>query len=233
MVDRPAEAPGGLRCEIGSQWRYRFVVVAGIVGELDGDRLGRALRYGAIQLVDRPLGLDALIEPNEANALRQACRAGSKVANGTYKVIIWLLRTDGARRVVSHVRSRGALLEIPFLVSFLDLLSCSFSFSRETGSIAMRRISRERPGSPDSGMTHSLGKHVGHSRLLGAMLPFDSYVPSFVRIRDHVIAELSTEFPGFLSSFAMRDHASARSLGYIRHFALILFPRSMYDSTRE
>jgi hypothetical protein len=108
MVDRPAEAPGGLRCEIGSQWRYRFVVVAGIVGELDGNRLGGALRYGAVQLVDRPLGLDALIEPNEANALRQACRAGSKVANGTYKVIIWLLRTDGARVVSCRTSALAA-----------------------------------------------------------------------------------------------------------------------------
>lgn len=74
MVDRPAEAPRGLWCEIGGQRRYRLVVVAGIVGELDGDRLGRALRYGAVQLLDRPLGLDALVEPYEADALRQACR---------------------------------------------------------------------------------------------------------------------------------------------------------------
>lgn len=74
MVDRPAETPRGLRCEIGGQRRYRLVVVAGIVGELDGDRLGRALRYGAIQLLDRPLGLNALVESYEADALRQACR---------------------------------------------------------------------------------------------------------------------------------------------------------------
>lgn len=74
MVDRPAETPRGLWCEIGGQRRYRLVVVTGIVGELDGDRLGRALRYGAVQLLDRPLGLDALIEPYEADALRQACR---------------------------------------------------------------------------------------------------------------------------------------------------------------
>ena len=74
MVDRPAETPRGLWCEIGGQWRYRLVVVARIVGELDGDRFGRALWYGAIQLLDRSFSLDALVEPYEADALRQACR---------------------------------------------------------------------------------------------------------------------------------------------------------------
>lgn len=73
MVDRPAETPRGLRCEISRQRRYRLVVVARIVGELDGDRLGRAFRYGAVQLLDRPLGFDALVKPYEADALRQAC----------------------------------------------------------------------------------------------------------------------------------------------------------------
>jgi len=132
---------------------------------------------------------------------------------------------------VSHVRSRGALLEIPFLVSFLDLLSCSFSFSRETGSIATRRISR--PGSPDSGMTRSLGKHVGHSRLLGAMLPFDLYVPCFVRIRDHVSSSLSfrPSFPAFSHPWRC-ETTRVRSLGYTRHFALILFPRSIRTTQR-
>lgn len=87
MVDRPAEAPSRLWCEIGGQRRYRLVVVAGIVGEFHGDRLGRALRYGAVQLLDRPLGLDALVEPYEADTLRQACR-GANVIGETHKITL-------------------------------------------------------------------------------------------------------------------------------------------------
>lgn len=86
MVDWPAEAPRGLWCEISGQRRYRLVVVAGIVGELDGDRLGRALRYGAVQLLDCSLGLDALVEPYEADTLRQACRGGAEINGGTHKI---------------------------------------------------------------------------------------------------------------------------------------------------
>lgn len=88
MVDRPAEAPRGLWCEISGQRRYRLVVVAGIVGELDGDWLGRALWYGSVQLLDRPLGLDALVEPYEADALRQAYPRGAEKVGGTHKITL-------------------------------------------------------------------------------------------------------------------------------------------------
>lgn len=103
MVDRPAEATSRLWCEIGGQWRYRLVVVAGIVGEFDGDRLGRALRYGAIQLLDRPLGLDALVEPYEADTLRQACR-GADVGE-THKITLVIARLRRRRRLRRNVFS--------------------------------------------------------------------------------------------------------------------------------
>jgi len=100
MVDRPAEAPRGLWCEISGQRRYRLVVVAGIVGELDGDRLGRALRYGAVQLLDRPLGLDALVEPYEADALRQAYPRGAEKVGGTHKITLVIARCEITFRFV-------------------------------------------------------------------------------------------------------------------------------------
>lgn len=78
MVDRAAEAPSRLGREVRCQGRYRLVVVARVVGELDGDGLGRAFGNRAVQLLDRSLGLDALIEPDEANSLRQTCNVQSK-----------------------------------------------------------------------------------------------------------------------------------------------------------
>lgn len=124
MVDRPAEATSRLWCEIGGQWRYRLVVVAGIVGEFDGDRLGRALRYGAVQLLDRPLGLDALVEPYEADTLRQACR-GADVGE-THKITL----------VIANC----------VLGRFLSFLFCAF-LSRPRPLIDHRSTDRSMDGS--------------------------------------------------------------------------------------
>lgn len=71
MVDGAAEAAGRLGREVSRQRRYRLVVVARVVGELDGDRLGGALRDRAVQLLDGALSLDALVESDEAHSLRQ------------------------------------------------------------------------------------------------------------------------------------------------------------------
>lgn len=135
MVDRPAEAPRGLWCEISGQWRYRLVVVAGIVGELDGDRLGRALRYGAVQLLDRPLGLDALVEPYEADALRQAYpRGAEKVGGDTQDHIGYCEARD-----VSLCRKRaGRFRPRPISV----ILSCIVSFSVQCETIAREKQPR-------------------------------------------------------------------------------------------
>lgn len=75
MVDRAAEAAGRLGREVRCQRRNGLVVVARVVGELDGDGLGRALRDRAVQLLDGALGLDALVESDEAHSLRQTCNA--------------------------------------------------------------------------------------------------------------------------------------------------------------
>lgn len=72
MVDGPREATVRLRRQVGGQRRQRLVdVAARVVGELDGDRLGSALRRGAVQRLNSPLCLAPLIEPDEADALRQ------------------------------------------------------------------------------------------------------------------------------------------------------------------
>ena len=72
MVDGSAET-ARLRRQVGGQWRQCLVVVAGVVGELDGDGLSGALGDGAVELLDGALGLDPLVEPDEADALGQAC----------------------------------------------------------------------------------------------------------------------------------------------------------------
>lgn len=71
MVNGTAEATRRLGCQIsGDRW-YRLVVVARVVGEFDGDRLGGTLWNGAVQLLDCPLGLHALVEPDESDAFGQ------------------------------------------------------------------------------------------------------------------------------------------------------------------
>ena len=73
-VERAPEGPpGGLRGEVGGEGRDGLGVVAGVVGELDGDGLGGALGHRPVQLLDGPLGLDALVEADEAHSLGESC----------------------------------------------------------------------------------------------------------------------------------------------------------------
>lgn len=67
MVDGAGEPAGRLGRQIRGERRHRLVI-AWIVGELDGDRLGRVLRNSAVQLLDRPLRLAPLVEPNETDS---------------------------------------------------------------------------------------------------------------------------------------------------------------------
>lgn len=71
MVDGAGES--ALRRQVGGQRWYGLGVVARVVGELDGDLLDASVRNGVVQLVDGPLGLMSLVEPDEADTLRQAC----------------------------------------------------------------------------------------------------------------------------------------------------------------
>lgn len=73
MVNRSAET-SSLRCQVSSQRWDGLVIVARVIGELDGDRLGGALGNGAVQLLDGALSLDALVEPDEPDAFRQTCK---------------------------------------------------------------------------------------------------------------------------------------------------------------
>lgn len=66
---RPA---GGLRGQIGCQGRDGLGIVAGIVGKLDRHRFSGSLWDGAVQLLNRSLSLDSLIESDEAYSLGQA-----------------------------------------------------------------------------------------------------------------------------------------------------------------
>lgn len=71
-MDGSREAAVRLRRQVGGQRRQRLVdVAARVVGELDRDRLGRRFGRGAVQRLDGPLCLAPLVEPDEADALRQ------------------------------------------------------------------------------------------------------------------------------------------------------------------
>ena len=59
----------GLGSQVGRQRGDGLGVVTGVVGKLDRDRLSRALGDGAVELLDRPLGLDALVEADKADTL--------------------------------------------------------------------------------------------------------------------------------------------------------------------
>ena len=65
----PEGPPGGLRGEVGGEGRDGLGVVARVVGELDGDGLRGALWHSPVQLLDGALGLDALVEADEAHSL--------------------------------------------------------------------------------------------------------------------------------------------------------------------
>lgn len=72
VVDGPREASVRLRRQVRGQRRKRLVdVAARVVGELDGDGLRGALGRRPVQRLDRALRLAALVEPDEADALRQ------------------------------------------------------------------------------------------------------------------------------------------------------------------
>lgn len=62
-------APRVLGRYVGGQRLHAVLVAAGIIGELDGYRLGGIFRCGAVQLLDGPIGLKSLIEAYKANAL--------------------------------------------------------------------------------------------------------------------------------------------------------------------
>lgn len=55
--------------QVSGQGRHCFVVIRRVVGELDGDGLGRTFGDGAVQFLDGPLRLDALVKPDEPDAL--------------------------------------------------------------------------------------------------------------------------------------------------------------------
>ena len=75
MQGSPERPPGRLRGEVGGEWRDGLGVVAGVVGELDRDGLGGALGHRTVQLLDGALGLDALVEADEAHSLGEPCHA--------------------------------------------------------------------------------------------------------------------------------------------------------------
>ena len=60
------------RRQVGGERRHGLGVVRRVVGELDRDGLGRPLGDGPVELRDGPLGLNALVEADEADALGQA-----------------------------------------------------------------------------------------------------------------------------------------------------------------
>ena len=65
MVDRTREAALGR--EIGCEGCQGFGVITGIVCELDGDRFRRAFRNRVVQVFDRSLRFDPLVEANESD----------------------------------------------------------------------------------------------------------------------------------------------------------------------
>lgn len=72
MVDGSREATIRLGRQVGCEWGQRLVdVAARVVGELDSDRFRGALWRCAVQCLDRPFRLAPLVEPDEADALRQ------------------------------------------------------------------------------------------------------------------------------------------------------------------
>lgn len=129
-MDRAAEATCRLGCQIGSQWRNRFVVVARIVGELHGDWIVRALRNGTIQFLDRPLGFDALVEPYETDPLRQACQCVSnETINFLFILILILLLLLLFLFILSTIsRRRNAFGDLERNVRAINCFKGEFKF---------------------------------------------------------------------------------------------------------
>lgn len=67
-MNRSRKPSCGLRRKISSKRRDGFVVVARIIGELDGDGFSRALRNGPVELLDGALRLHALVEANKSDS---------------------------------------------------------------------------------------------------------------------------------------------------------------------
>ena len=72
MKSCPQGSPGSLGCQVGRQGRNGFCIVTGIVGELHRDGLRGSLRDRSIELLYGSLGLNSLVETNEAHTLREA-----------------------------------------------------------------------------------------------------------------------------------------------------------------
>jgi len=74
MKGGPKSSPCSLGRQVSCQGRDGLGVVAGVVGELDGDRLRGTLGDRSIELGDGSLRLDTLVKPDEANTFRNASR---------------------------------------------------------------------------------------------------------------------------------------------------------------
>lgn len=109
VVDGPPVAAGQGR-EVGGQRGDCLVVVGGVVGELDGDGLRGAVGDRAVQLLDGALRLDALVEPDEAHALRQAWGRGAGGQSHSKPLNTRGFRTRGSRRLNSNAL-QGSLME--------------------------------------------------------------------------------------------------------------------------
>lgn len=77
-MDWSGEPTGCLRGQVGGQRGNRLVVIARIVGEFDSDRLRWSFRYGAVQLLYSPFGLQTLVKPYETHTFRQAWESNTR-----------------------------------------------------------------------------------------------------------------------------------------------------------
>ena len=71
VVQGPRVASSGCLVQLGQQGLARLLT--GVVGELDGDGLGRAQGFLAVQALDGLLRLVAFVEPDETYSSRYAC----------------------------------------------------------------------------------------------------------------------------------------------------------------
>lgn len=69
-----SKATSSLGCQICSKRRHCLVIVAGIVGKLDGDWFCWSLRYCSIKFLDCTFSFHALIEADEADPFWETCK---------------------------------------------------------------------------------------------------------------------------------------------------------------
>ena len=69
MKSRAESPPRCLWSQIGREGGDRLRIVARVVCKLHRDRLRRTLRDRPVQLLNRALGFDPLVESDESNAL--------------------------------------------------------------------------------------------------------------------------------------------------------------------